>query len=293
MPGPVIAAIQAQKRPREPDDAFSLALIATGVMGTPTVGTAAIWSSYVDDHRYTACHDIAAQLVDVLQAVPLAAPTAVGAGPLAPGVGHHNIGVGRFLKVDYGAHSFTLLNHAGVVECIEGWAGRPPFTVGQCLFQRADEIMTDAATAQAAFAGLLSAVQATRRAAVDDISRAGLGGFGNINVVPALTISAYPLAPAATIAVRYRALVDTALEWARDAREHQRGRFTCSACLEYHGWTRSWFGNTWGRCGGAMCGKVYCPACKARLVTFVFAGANVPRCTCAQAVDDIDWNLVV
>ncbi len=293
MPGPVIAAIQAQKRPREPDDAFSLALIATGAMGTPTVGTAAIWSSYVDDNRYTACHDIAAQLVDVLQTAPLAAPTAVGAGPLAPGVGQNNIGVGRFLKVDYGAHSFTLLNHAGVVECIEGWAGRPPFTVGQCLFQRADEILTDSGAAQGAFAGMLSPIRANRELAVDAISRAGLGGFGNTNVVPTLTISAYPLAQPATIAARYRALVNTALDWARDAREHQRGRFTCSACLEFHGWTRSWFGRTWGRCGDVMCSKVYCPTCKAGLLTFQFNGGNVPRCTCGHSVDDIDWSRVV
>jgi hypothetical protein len=292
MPGPVIAAIQAQKARREPADAFSLALIATGTMDTPLVGTIAIWSSYVDDHRYTACHDIAATLVDILQPVPGTAPTATGVGAAAPGVAHNNIGNGRFLKFDFGRHSFTLVNSAGVVECIEGWAGTPPLTVGQCLFHRANEIMVTVPTAQTAFGRLLSPMEATRRAGVDAISRAGLGGFGPVNAVPALTVSAYPLAPTATIAARYRARVNIALEWACGARQHHRGRFTCSVCLTYHGWTRSWLGNTWGRCGGAACGRIYCPTCKADLNPFVFDGTTTRLCTCNQAITEIPWGQV-
>ena len=295
MPGPVATAIRNQRRPREPADAFSLALITTTVMGTPHTGTASTWSDYVDNHTYTACHDVASMLADLLQTVVGNAPLATATGAGAPAVGVNNFAPGHFLKVDYGLHSFTLINAAGTVECIEAWArGRNPYTVATCLFDNGevDRISITQAAAIAALPGLLSPVQATRSHSADTLSRAGLGGFGNVAVVPTLTISAYPLAPLAVIGARYRQRVDTALEWARDAREHHRGRYTCAVCLDYHGWLASWANNTWGRCPNIACGRVYCPQCKTALAPMVFANDTHRICTCGTVVDDIPWRQI-
>ncbi|WEF33825.1 hypothetical protein [Pseudoduganella chitinolytica] len=292
MPGPVATAIRNQRRPREPADAFSLALITTNNMGTPQMGTASTWSDYVDHHAYTACHDVAAMLADLLQAVPRAAPIATAVGAAAPPIGVNNFTPGHFLKVDYGLHSFTLINSAGTVECIEAWAsGTAPYTVGKCLFDdgEVDRISIPQATAIAAFPGLLSPVQATRAQSANTLSRAGLPGFGNVAVIPTLRISAYPLAPLVEIGTRYRQRVDTAKEWARDAREHHRGRYTCSVCLDYHGWMASWANNTWGRCPANMCGRIYCPQCKVALAPLVFANLTHRVCTCGTTVNDIGW----
>jgi hypothetical protein len=278
-----MAAIRSAKRAEEPADVFSLALIATTNMGTPHIGTVDIWNSYVDDNRYTACHDVGAALVGILGTGGLIA-TGMGAAGLA--VAAANFGVHRALKIDYGLHTFTLVNHAGNVECIEAWADKEqPLTVGTCIFddELVDQINLTAAAAQLAFPGLLSAAQATRTASLGALSRAR---FRPNNAVPTLMVTAYPLDTPANIRAKYRARVDIAKEWARDAREHVRDRYTCSECLTPHGWFSSWV-RTWAKCPDVMCAKVYCHKCKAYQPTALFNGVSNRMCRCGQFLNDI------
>ncbi len=305
MPGPVTNAIRLQKPATMNHEIYSLALIPTA-HGFPAAGVQ-ILADYVDSHIYTACHDIAAALVNVLRA-PAGVMHGPSVGAAAVHTANNHFGDNMALKVDYGLHSFTLIARAGRLECIEGWAGgnavyRNP--VHNSIFndERASQVwdapgigndpivipqlagQTTVVAARAAIAELLSPVQATRARGCNRISRAGLGGFGPINAVPNLSVECYALDTDHAIGARYAALAEIAADWGQMARQHVTQRWTCSRCLAPHGYFSSWW-NIWGQCGG-NCARVYCPTCRGQLPNFVFAGATHRSC-CGQATDDLD-----
>jgi hypothetical protein len=296
MPGPYGRALAAARRPREPEELLSWALI-----DPPTdVGTYVFFARVFDDpSSYCACHDIADALAwlcttGAVVLTPWDANDPDASMDAAVAAVQQN---GRFVRLKYSVpqedgHTFSLLTSGGFVEGLEGWAGNPnfgggvwPCAIHEVVFRntRRDIFLSQAAAAQA-LPETRDASEHTRLLGFRKLSRSGYDELLNLDT------RVYPLLATGNVTTRVRLAMDHAKRWIYDVRtgQYQVGfhpvtnapvnhdpDVVCCACLRVFepGCIGTTVFTRWHRC--RTCHLVYCNQCGADLQRP--AGDNMAR----------------
>lgn len=169
---------------------------------------------------YTACHDVASKVADLLGTGKAISKSGVKAVENAIVVINTK---GFVIQIKYGDHSIVLVSHNNGVESIEGWAGNDPgaggvtvFPLYKCLTKRADEIDLTTEAAAGHLANVLNKDKKIRAAAWDGISRAGLYGFESGKGVRDFDITVRKLDTTANVTKKLRAKIEAAKVWMAD-----------------------------------------------------------------------------
>ncbi|MBD2612566.1 MAG: hypothetical protein FWK04_16355 [Nostoc sp. GBBB01] len=182
-----------------------------------------IYHSYIGHpENYTACHEIAAKLYELIRTnnqnnriyenATLQNLTEIG--------NELNIKRALVIWLQYGYHSVTLLTTHRSVECMEAWAGSTPgtqmavivFPFYKCIWERISEKRPTINDTVTAIAHLLDNKQQIREQAWNTISRAGLQGFESNQGIRPLKVS---IAHAEAPAIVEEKMIEQIMSWRR------------------------------------------------------------------------------
>lgn len=213
-----IKAMVGALKGKEDPQLLSLAFVDSALPGFEPAERKQLLKLYTQSPSgYTACHDVAAKVADLLGTGK--ATVKSGAKGVAAAIEAMTT-TGFVIQIKYGDHSIVLVSHSKGVESIEGWAGSDPgeggvtvFPLYKCLTKRADEIELTAESAAGHLANVLNKDKKVRGAAWDGISRAGLYGFESGKGVRDIDVTIRKLDTTGNVTKKLRQKIDAAKVW--------------------------------------------------------------------------------
>jgi hypothetical protein len=275
MPGAFTQAFRAERHGTEKEELLSLAFVdyaALTALDVDGPGTSdQIFATYIGQYwNYSACHDIAAKLIQMLDsgAGQVVTDTATGGNAILAARNAVNAG-NRAIKFDYGYHSFTLVVHNGAVDSLEGWAGGPPGCDGVRSLPIYSSIFSDNRKdmapddVRAAIADIRDNSDDTRTAALDVLSQGGLYGFESGQGRKDLRVTVAQLDTTVNVRTRLRTQMNTAKEWVSRVQAEVMQKAVCWECFTVR--SSPWLGwqstaiTRWHQC--RACARTYCASC--------------------------------